>query len=86
MREAQGNILLQDPTEGSADLKKIQQQGGLVFTETRPRQFAALMLKDLRAYCSKRMDELGVPQELRGQTMSHVISAVSKAKYRRKVK
>jgi hypothetical protein len=52
-------------------------------TDPRPREFAALMLKDLREYCSKRMDEMGVPQELRGQTMSHVISAVSKAKYRR---
>lgn len=87
MRKGQGNILLQDAAEGSADLKKSQQQGGLVFTETRPREYAFKMLPDARAWATDWMDRNGVPAKDRGQVMKHLLGAIGKAVYgRRKVK
>lgn len=50
----------------------------------KPREYAALMLKDLRAWCLEWMDAKDVPAEYRGQVMSHVISSAAKAKYRKK--
>ena len=84
MRKAQADILLQEQADGSANLKKSQQQPGLLFVETRPREYALRMLPDLRAYCTEWIDRNEVPKELRGLLMSHVISTVAKAKYRRK--
>jgi hypothetical protein len=55
-------------------------------TDTPPRHYASQMLPDLRVFCSEWMEKKGVPAEHRGLTMAHVISAVSKAKYRKRAK
>lgn len=77
MREAQGNILLQDAAERPADLKKSQQQPGLLFADKRPREYAAELLDSTE----KAMDEhlIGkVPTEHLELIKRHILNGLIK--------
>jgi hypothetical protein len=55
-------------------------------TDTRPRAYATQLLKDLRPFCTERLDAMEVPKELRPMVMRHVTNWVSLSLNRRKVK
>lgn len=83
MREEQGNIFLQNAAERPADLKKSQQQPGLIFVDKRPREYAALMLIELRKFW-KAYQEEHVPEKYREMVSKHIITAIVKSRYRKK--